>query len=858
MAGTMAETKASRPIRRILVANRGEITRRVFRSAHAMGCTTVAVYADGDRHAPFVHEADLAVPLHGNTAAETYLDIAKLLAAAAVSGADAVHPGYGFLSENAQFAQAVIDAGLVWIGPPPEAIAAMGDKLAAKETMIAAGVPTLPSLRIGSSGSSSGTGSKGGSGNGGPGGKASNGGTSNDVPSEEELAAAGLGSGDGSSAGSDSDNTGSGSAYPLMVKASAGGGGKGMRIVTDPADLADSIAAARREAAGAFGDDTVFVERCLLAPRHVEVQVLGDTHGNLVHFFERECSVQRRHQKVIEEAPSPAVTPALRERLSQAALAAVGTLGYSSTGTVEFLLTGEGDDAEFFFLEINTRLQVEHPVTEAITGFDLVREQIRIAAGEPLGYSQDDLSFSGWAVEARLYAEDPRTGFLPSTGTLDVWVPAEIGRFDSGVEQGSVIGTEFDPMLAKVIKHAPTRNEAALGLALALERTRIGGVVTNRDFLVESLRHEEFLSGRTDTDFIERTGLAGNAGAVAGTGATIGAGASSDTSAAGQDQASQDRASKALHAAAAAVVLVSAARNRRDATALVFMPTGYRNSAMPAQELPLAHGDQEFSVSYKYNRDKSWQLSIGTGNNDTASNATSDGDPGDSNADGGGTGRDDGANNTASTGNGDPGSASPGETGAGFTARIIKLNMTSRNNQIGHNAQTRRAGQAGRNYLADLTHSNQPAHTGQIDSGHIDGGRMRADIDVELDAEIAGLRGSWRISAVGDNWYVDGPAGSVSLVQRSRFPALDSNAVEGGLTAPMPGKIILVDVAEGDSVTAGQVLLVMEAMKMEHQIAATGNGTVTEVRATVGGQVDNGELLVVISAGDSADEAPAK
>ncbi len=705
-----------------------------------MGCTTVAIYADGDRHAPFVYEADLAVPLHGTTAAETYLDISKVLAAATASGADAVHPGYGFLSENAQFAQAVTDAGLIWIGPPPEAIAAMGDKLAAKETMIDAGVPTLPSLRI-------------------------DGDRNSEAPTEEELAAAGLGSGAGNGGAGNSA-----SAYPLMVKASAGGGGKGMRIVTDPDDLASSIAAARREAAGAFGDDTVFVERCLLAPRHVEVQVLGDMHGNLVHFFERECSVQRRHQKVIEEAPSPAVTPALRERLGQAALTAVGTLGYVSTGTVEFLLTGEGDNAEFFFLEINTRLQVEHPVTEAITGFDLVREQIRIAAGEPLGYSQDDLSISGWAVEARLYAEDPRTGFLPSTGTLDVWAPADIGRFDSGVEQGSVIGTEFDPLLAKVIMHAATRNEAALGLALALERTRIAGTITNRDFLVAALRHEEFLSGHTDTDFIERTGLAGVAGAEVET-------------------PSQDQPSQALQAAVAAVVLVSSARNRRDATSLAFMPTGYRNSAMPDQVLALTHENQEFSVSYKRNRDNSWWLSINTG--DSTEDST------DSNAD-------------------------ASSAGHNLTARVINLDManldmTSRNGQSTH---------------ATL----------------IDGGYVRADIDAELDAEIAGLRGSWRISAVGNNWYVHGPGGAVSLAQRSRFPALDINAVEGGLTAPMPGKIILVDVAEGDSVSVGQVLLVMEAMKMEHQIAAPGTGTVTEVRATVGGQVDNGELLVVISA----------
>lgn len=757
-------------ITRILVANRGEIARRVFRTARTMGISTAAIYSDGDRLAPFVSEADVAVSLDGVTAAQTYLDANKVLAAAAAVGADAVHPGYGFLSENAQFAQAVIDAGLTWIGPSPEAIAQMGDKLAAKETMAAAGVPTLASLRV-----------------------------SGDVPSEDELVAAGLvitgvpgasnasgaaegpgasnapGASEGPGAAeasgasegpgaSNASGAASTVAYPLMVKASAGGGGKGMRIVTDPAELASAIAAARREAASAFGDDTVFVERCLLAPRHVEIQVLGDMHGNLVHLFERECSIQRRHQKVIEEAPSTAVTSALRERLGQAALSAVGTLGYWSAGTVEFLLTGTGDAAEFFFLEVNTRLQVEHPVTEAITGLDLVREQIRIANGEPLGYGQDDLSISGWSVEARLYAENPSTGFLPGTGVLDVWVPAIntapdaaidtatqalAARFDSGVEQSSVVGTEFDPMLAKVISHAPTRSEAALSLARALERTRIGGVVTNRDFLVAALRSEEFLAGDTDTGFIERTGLAGRAG-----------------SAASEDQ-TQPTASETLTQAAVAVVLVSTARNHRDATSLAFMPTGYRNSSMPEQVLPLAHGDTDLSVSYKHHRDQTWDLSVG-------------------------------------------------EHGTRTSARVVNLELQPRG---------------------------QGTHAQRIDAGHI-----RADVDATLDAEIAGLRGTWHVSAVGDNWHVDGPLISATLTQLSRFPQADADAVEGGLTAPMPGKILLVNVAAGDVVSAGQVLVVMEAMKMEHQITTLVNGTISEVRATVDDQVDNGELLVVVEA----------
>ena len=358
-------------ITRVLVANRGEIARRVFRTARDMGLSTVAVYSDGDADAPFVGDADLAVPLGGTTAAESYLDGDKVLAAAQRTGADAIHPGYGFLSENAAFARAVTDAGIAWIGPPPDAIAAMGDKLSAKRMMGDAEVPTLPSVEITDS---------------------------------TDVTAAGEQIG-----------------YPVLVKASAGGGGKGMRIVESPADLADAIAGAQREAASSFGDGTVFLERYLGTPRHVEIQVLGDTHGTVLHLFERECSIQRRHQKVIEEAPSSAVTPALRARMGAAAVAAVEAIGYHSAGTVEFLLEGEGDDAEFFFLEVNTRLQVEHPVTEEITGLDLVREMIRVADGEPLGYGQDDLTIQGHAVEARLYAEDPANGFLPATGTMSIW-----------------------------------------------------------------------------------------------------------------------------------------------------------------------------------------------------------------------------------------------------------------------------------------------------------------------------------------------------------------------------------------------------------------------------------------------------
>ena len=734
-----------RPIRRLLVANRGEIARRVFRTAQSMGISTVAVYSEGDAEAPFVTDADLSVPLGGRSAAESYLSIEKVTAAAGRSEADAIHPGYGFLSENADFARAVIEAGLTWVGPPPSAIAAMGDKLAAKATMVAAGVPTLPSVPV------------------------------TDAMSNDEL-------------GTAASDVG----FPLLVKASAGGGGKGMRIVDGPDTLAEAIAAARREAAGAFGDDTVFLERYLPAPRHVEIQVLGDTHGNVLHCFERECSIQRRHQKVIEEAPSPAVTPALRERMGAAAVAAVSTIGYQSAGTVEFLLDGSGNDAEFWFLEVNTRLQVEHPVTEEITGLDLVREQIRIAAGEPLGYAQGDLAIRGHAVEARLYAEDPASGFLPATGTLELWAPAtEPGaRFDSGIEVGSIVGTEFDPLLAKVVMAAPTRTEAALGLASALDRTRLGGVVTNRDFLSAVLRSDEFLAGDTTTDFIDRTGLA---------------------------TGSPPRRGQFLHAAASAVALVSQARNRSLATALGAMTSGYRNSVMPDEVLPLTAveagvGDVDVSVAYRRQRDGSYRLR-----------------------------------------------AAPLRADAPFAP-------PDHDKPAGHDGSDADvsddgAVQASSEFIVQ-PHSIQ-IHPISDDHLRVDAGggvtdappaeEFDAELDVtmldSLDSTGGSLRGTWQVSRRGRNWHVTGPLeGSATLRERSRFPDPEAEAVEGGLVAPMPGKVLIVDVAAGDRVSAGQVLVVMEAMKMEHQITAPADGEVAEVRASVGDQVDNGELLVVIAA----------
>ncbi|MCW2571939.1 MAG: acety-l/propionyl-CoA carboxylase subunit alpha [Frankiales bacterium] len=628
-------------IRRLLIANRGEIARRVIRTAHAMGIDTVAIYSDGDANAPFVREAGVAVALRGKTAAESYLDVAKVLAAAERTRADAVHPGYGFLSENADFAQAVIDQGMTWVGPAPKAIAAMGDKLEAKKLLGAAGVPTL------------------------------------DAPAGH---------------------------FPVLVKAAMGGGGKGMRIVRDASELEEALAGAKREALAAFGDDTVFLERYLTGARHVEVQILGDTHGNLVHLGERECSIQRRHQKIIEEAPSPAVDPALRQALGDAALAAARTIGYTNAGTVEFLL----DDREFFFLEVNTRLQVEHPVTEMVTGLDLVREQILVAQGEPLTFAQTDVQLRGHAIEARLYAEDPANDFLPVTGTVLTWQPAPGARYDSGIESGSVIGVEFDPMLAKVVTHAPTRQEATLALALALARTAVQGTMTNRDFLVEVLRHEAFLAGDTTTDFIDRINPPRSS------------------------LLSPDR----VQESAALAVLTSQARTRA-ISPLGRFPAGWRNGVLPAESFTYRHDGDEVTVSCRTRRDGTVDLSVGE--------------------------------------------------------RSLEA-------------------------------------------------RPRALTDDGIEAEVDGLRRRVAVHSHGDRWWV----GQVELQLLPRFPIKEREAVEGGLVAPLPGGVVTVAVAPGDHVTAGQLLVVVEAMKMEHRVTAPTDGTVEEVRVSVGQQVNAGDVTVVL------------
>lgn len=440
----------------VLVANRGEIAVRVMRTLRRLEIRSVAVYSDPDANARHVLEADTAVRLGPAAARESYLDIAKVLDAAARTGAQAIHPGYGFLSENAEFAAACERAGVVFLGPPTRAIQVMGDKITAKNAVAAFDVPVVP-------------------------------GVAKPGLSDDELVAA-------------ADEIG----YPVLIKPSAGGGGKGMRLVDDPGRLRDALSGARREAASSFGDDTLFLERFVLRPRHIEVQVLADTHGNVVHLGERECSLQRRHQKVIEEAPSPLLDPQTRARIGAAACNTARSVDYVGAGTVEFIVSADRPD-EFFFMEMNTRLQVEHPVTEAITGLDLVEWQLRVAAGEKLGFAQDDIELRGHAVEARLYAEDPARGFLPTGGrVLQVSEPGGAGvRVDSSLLAGTVVGSDYDPMLSKVIAYGDDRDEALAKLDGALAQTAILGVQTNIEFLRFLLADERVRAGDLDTALLD-------------------------------------------------------------------------------------------------------------------------------------------------------------------------------------------------------------------------------------------------------------------------------------------------------------------------------------------------------------------
>lgn len=514
-------------IDKLLIANRGEIARRIIRTCRAMGIATVAVYSEADRHAPFVQEADEAIALGGNTPGESYLRIDAILDAAQRTGSHAIHPGYGFLAENADLARGCVERGIVLVGPPADAIEAMGSKIEAKRRMQEAGVPVLPSIEVGGR-------------------------------SADELA----------KQAQQLD-------WPILVKASAGGGGCGMRIVRGPAELAAALEAARTEARSAFGDETVFLEPYVESPRHVEIQIFGDTHGQIVSLFERECSIQRRHQKIIEESPSVAVDDALRREMGDVAVRAGQAIGYVGAGTVEFLLTAEG---KFYFLEVNTRLQVEHPVTECITGLDLVRLQILVAQGEPLPPAALNPTIDGHAIEARVYAEDPRRDYLPMTGRLQRFeFDSDAGlRVDSGFVSGSEISPYYDSLLAKVIVHAPTRAEAARRLAAALASARLHGVRTNRELLVRVLREEEFLAGQTDTHFLERH-------SPVELGAPLG-----------------DLEVQRIHAVAAA--LAASAASQTAARVLPAVPSGWRNNPSQYQQAKFAADETEILVEYQFER----------------------------------------------------------------------------------------------------------------------------------------------------------------------------------------------------------------------------------------------------------------
>ncbi|MFE1595436.1 acetyl/propionyl/methylcrotonyl-CoA carboxylase subunit alpha [Nocardia sp. NPDC058705] len=654
-------------ITNVLVANRGEIARRVFATCRRMGIGTTAVYSDADAASPHVSEADAAIRLPGNTPAETYLRGELIIEAALSAGADAIHPGYGFLSENAEFARAVLDAGLVWIGPPVAAIEQMGSKVESKKMMDAAGVPVLAEL------------------------------------DPAEVTDAHL---------------------PVLIKASAGGGGRGMRVVRDLAELQDQIAGAQREAESAFGDPTVFCERYLETGRHIEVQVMSDSFGKTWAVGERECSIQRRHQKVVEEAPSPLVEKidGMRDRLFEAARLAAEAIGYEGAGTVEFLADEKGD---FFFLEMNTRLQVEHPVTEQTTGLDLVRLQLQVASGLPLPATQP--AQRGNSIEVRLYAEDPSHDWQPQSGPVHkIEIPFTAGEFtvleqpgvrlDTGVVDGSLVGVHYDPMLAKVISYAETRAEAAHLLATALQRAKIHGLVTNRDLLVRVLRHPAFLAGDTDTAFFATHDLAVLSASLV------------------------SEADEALSIVAAA--LADSAANRTSSRLAGLAPSGWRN--LPSQPQTKSYESRTsgtHEVRYRFTR------------------------------------------------------------------------------------------------------------TGIAVEGH-DGLELISVAPDRVVLGVPGERGTVRrqfeIARYGDLVAIDSPLGPVSVRRLPRFTDPSEQIAAGSLLAPMPGSVIRLGAAEGDHVKQGQPILWLEAMKMEHTIAAPATGILSALNVTVGQQVEVGAILAVV------------
>ncbi len=640
-------------IKSLLIANRGEIACRIIRTARAMGIRTIAVYSDADSKALHVRSADEAIHIGPSPANESYLVGAKIIAAAKESGAEAIHPGYGFLSENADFAQSVIDAGLIWVGPKPHSISAMGLKDAAKILMQEAGVPVTPGY-IG------------------------------DNQEPQYLA-------------KQADKIG----YPVLIKAIAGGGGKGMRKVDNPADFADSLTSCQREAKASFGNDIVLIEKWIESPRHIEVQIFGDSHGNVVHLFERDCSLQRRHQKVIEEAPAPGMDEATREAVCGAAVRAAQAVDYEGAGTVEFIADGsDGLKADkIWFMEMNTRLQVEHPVTEEITGVDLVEWQLRVASGEEIPLRQDALSINGHAIEARLYAEDPANGFLPQIGTIDGYDSYSLDRIESGVERGSEIHPYYDPMIAKLIASGECRESALELLLYGIVNFKIWPIKTNSAFLYQLLDHDEFRASNLDTGFIER-----------------------------------------------------------NLDSLVNLPKCQTKAVTDGAIAIIANEANEWKQNY-YEE--------------------------------------------------------------GVLPHVHPVDEKVWNGAIGFRVNA----------------------------------KSKESIDVMMDGTeyCVSLPERWTYSPIEAKSFEDGVyvwvAGGSYFVEPKRFRGnVSATASDGAILSPMPGKIIAVDISEGDSVTKGQKLLTLEAMKMEHSLTAPFDGIVSSLNATLDAQVQVDALLAQIDA----------
>jgi len=635
-------------INSILIANRGEIACRIIRTANEMGIKTIVVYEEADSNAIFVSMSDVAVKLRNG-----YLDADEIVDAAKKTGADAIHPGYGFLSENSIFARKVIRNNIIWIGPTPHVIKVMGDKIKAKELAIKAKVPTLEKAES--------------------------------IKDSKQLG------------------------FPLLIKAAAGGGGKGMRIVNNKNELKDAVAAAKREAKAGFDDERVFIEKYIKKSRHIEIQILGDQHGNVIHLGERECSIQRRHQKIIEESPSPKLDDELREQIGNAAVKLAKKIKYQSAGTVEFIL--DENTNEFWFLEVNTRLQVEHPVTEEVTGVDLVRAQINIAKNEYLELKQKDVEFNGHAVEVRLYAENPNNDFLPETGKIVCYEPYKNKsiRWDSGVQKGYEVGTNFDPMLSKVISWAPNRTDACLQLATALEKSCIGGVKTNKDFLVECIRHPEFLAGNTTSDFIE-------------------------IQSPNRKKVLNDHDKNNLMIAGALWISQTNIKNKNK---LRFIKHSWTNGRLPHQNISFQFEDEIHQIKYSYINKES-------------------------------------------------------------------ISILEKNVEI-------------------ISFDNEM-----------------------LECVIDGIRSQYQIYRDEDRLFVFDSFNDIQLKVLPRFVDPSTSSIEGGLLAPMPGKISEVLIKKDQKVKAGQSLMIIEAMKMEQTIKSPNAGKISKIMVKKGQQVENGESLLVI------------